>query len=468
MSKDKIVSKEILLPFILITSCFSLWGFANDITNPMVEAFSRIFKMDVSGGTWVQVVFYGGYGAMAFPAALFIKRFSYKAGILLGLGLYAAGALLFIPASGIGLYPPFLIAYFIMTCGLSFLETSANPYILSMGSEETATQRLNLAQAFNPIGSLSGMFVATVFIQARLDKRSASERSLLSPEDFEKLKLSDLNILSSPYITIGFVLILMFILIAIVKMPKKAEEDHSMNLFSTISRLLKIKRYREGVLAQTFYVGAQIMCWTFIVQYGQRVFMNQGIEPQALERGWLSFMNSLGFLNKDTASLIATGKAALTINAGDAAHVAQLYNILAMLIFLISRFVCTFLLKYINSGALLMVLSFGGIALSAGTILLNGMSGLYCLIGISACMSLMFPTIYGISLKGMGNDAKFGAAGLIMAIVGGTFLPKIQAAIIDLGSVASLPAVNASFILPLFCFAIIATFGYRTKKVFFK
>lgn len=429
-SNDKVIPREYLVPFILITSCFALWGFANDITNPMVEAFSRIFNMGVGGGTWVQVVFYGGYGAMAFPAAFFIKRFTYKAGILLGLGLYATGALLFIPASSIGLYYPFLIAYFVMTCGLSFLETSANPYILFMGADSTATQRLNFAQAFNPMGSLTGMFIAKTLIQARLDPRGAAERANLSPAEFDRIKMSDLEILSSPYIAIGAVILLVFLVILFVKMPRNDEADNKINFIGTIRNLWRVKRYREGVVAQLFYVGAQIMCWTFIVQYGQRIFVEQ-----------------------------------FGMSAGDAAQKAQTFNIVAMSIFLGSRFVCTFLLKYIQPGKLLMILALGGIALSGGTILLQNITGLYCLVGISACMSLMFPTIYGIALRGMGEDAKFGAAGLIMSIVGGTFLPKLQAYIIDMGTVFRLPAVNVSFIIPLLCFVIITIYGYRTIQI---
>ncbi len=428
--KDSVVPRNYILPFALITSCFALWGFANDVTNPMVEAFSRIFDMGVGGGTWVQVVFYGGYGVMAFPAAIFIRKFTYKAGILMGLGLYATGALLFIPASFIGLYYPFLIAYFVMTCGLSFLETSANPYILFMGPDSTATRRLNFAQAFNPMGSLTGMFVAKNLIQARLDPRGAEERALLLPEQFDLVKMKDLHTLSFPYIAIGGVIIFAFLVILFAKMPKNEESNHSLNFSAAIKHLSKVKRYREGVIAQLFYVGAQIMCWTFIVQYGQRIFEEQ-----------------------------------YGMSAGDAAQKAQLYNIIAMSIFLVSRFICTFLLKYIRPGKLLMILSLGGILLSVGTILLLNIFGLYCLVGISACMSLMFPTIYGIALRGMGEDAKFGAAGLIMSIIGGTFLPKIQAWIIDFGRIFSLPAVNFSFIMPLLCFIIIGIYGYRTYTV---
>jgi len=212
--KNLVIARNILVPFILITTCFALWGFANDITNPMVKAFSKIFGMSATGGTLVQVAFYGGYFTMAFPAAMFIRKFNYKAGILVGLGLYATGALLFIPANMSGIFAPFLIAYFVITCGLSFLETSANPYILSMGSEETATRRLNFAQAFNPMGSLLGMWVAMNFIQARLDPRDTNTRNLLSQEEFEAVKVHDLDILSSPYIIIGLIIIVMFIIIA--------------------------------------------------------------------------------------------------------------------------------------------------------------------------------------------------------------------------------------------------------------
>ena len=209
-----------IVPFIIVTSCFALWGFANDITNPMVKAFSKIFRMTVTEGTLVQVAFYGGYFAMAVPAALFIKRFSYKSGILTGLALYATGALAFIPARMTGSYYPFLCAYFVLTCGLSFLETSANPYILSMGDEKTSTRRLNLAQAFNPIGSLLGMFVAMNFIQARLHPMSSAERNSLDDETFNVIKDSDLSILVTPYVWIGVFILFVFLVMLLYKMPR--------------------------------------------------------------------------------------------------------------------------------------------------------------------------------------------------------------------------------------------------------
>ncbi|MBQ8652237.1 MAG: L-fucose:H+ symporter permease [Alistipes sp.] len=417
-----------LLPFILITSCFALWGFANDITNPMVKAFSKIFRMSVTDGALVQVAFYGGYFAMAFPAAMFIRRYSYKAGILMGLGLYAVGAFLFFPAKMTGSYYPFLLAYFILTCGLSFLETSANPYILSMGSEATATRRLNLAQAFNPMGSLLGMYVAMNFIQAKLNPLDTAGRATLGEVEFEAMKQADLQVLITPYLIIGAVITAMFLVIWLARMPKVQESSKQDGLLPTLKRIFAQKRYRNGVIAQFAYVGAQIMCWTFIIQYGTRVFMAEGMAEKAAE------------------------------------VLSQQYNIIAMVIFCSSRFICTYLLKYINPGRLLFFLAIAATVATAGVIAIDGRVGLYCLVAVSACMSLMFPTIYGIALEGMGEDAKFGAAGLIMAILGGSVLPPVQAMIIDQGTLMGWPAVNLSFILPLICFLVVMYYGWSTAK----
>ncbi len=428
-NNESILSKDgvsYLVPFILITSCFALWGFANDITNPMVKAFSKIFRMNVTEGTLVQVAFYGGYFAMAFPAAMFIRKYTYKAGILLGLGLYALGAFLFFPAKMTGSYYPFLLAYFILTCGLSFLETSSNPYILSMGTEETATRRLNLAQAFNPIGSLLGMYVAMNFIQAKLHPMDTEERMNLSPAEFEALKEADLSTLIAPYLTIGLVILVMLIVIRMTKMPRNGDQSKEINFIPTLKRIFSIHHYREGVIAQFFYVGAQIMCWTFIIQYGTHLFVSQGMEEKAAE------------------------------------VLSQKYNIIAMIIFCISRFICTFILRYLNPGLLLKILAIAGCFFTLCVIFLQNIWGMYSLVAVSACMSLMFPTIYGIALKGLGDDAKFGAAGLIMAILGGSVLPPVQASIIDMQTVFGMPAVNVSFVLPLICFIVIIIYGRRS------
>lgn len=412
-----------LLPFILVTCCFALWGFANDITNPMVKSFSKIFRMSVTDGALVQVAFYGGYFCMALPAALFIRRFSYKRGILMGLGLYAVGALLFIPAARIGSYYPFLIAYFILTCGLSFLETTANPFILSMGDPETATRRLNLAQSFNPIGSLCGMWVAMNFIQARLNPLSTAERAVLDDASFEAVKAADLSVVVKPYAAIGLVLVAIFILMLVSRMPARKEKSmEARALGPAFGRLLRNVRYREGVVAQFFYVGAQITCWTFIIQYGTHVLMGEGMAEQAAE------------------------------------VMSQKLNIVAMVLFCCSRFICTWLLKYFKPGRMMALFAACAAVLLLVVMLAGGRIGLYSLVGVSAFMSLMFPTIYGLALDKVGEDAELGSAGLIMAILGGSLLPPVQALFIDAGHVAF------SFVVPFVCFCIVLAYGLRCTK----
>ena len=410
----------------LITCCFALWGFANDVTTPMVKAFSKIFRMSVTEGAMVQVAFYLGYFVMAFPAALFIQRYSFKAGVMVGLSLFAIGSLLFLPARLMGVYFPFLLAYFILTCGLSFLETSCNPYIYCMGSEETATQRLNLAQAFNPIGNLTGMYVAMQFVQARMSPMTSAARRELPLDQFEIVKDHDLGVLILPYLFLGIVVVALLVAIRLKKMPKDGDIASNKSIGKAMRELIQIRNYREGVIAQFFYVGAQVTCWTFIIQYGTRIFMAEGMEEKAAE------------------------------------ILSQKYNIVAMVLFTLSRFICTFFLKYIDAGRLLSILAVvAGVAVS-GTVMFTDRSGLYCLVAVSGCMSLMFPTIYGIALKGVGDNVKFAGAGLIMAILGGSFFPPLQALIIDLGiSFVGLPATNLSFIIPLLCFVVVAIYGHR-------
>ena len=250
----------------------------------------------------------------------------------------------------------------------------------------------------------------------------------MSPEEFQTVKMHDLDVVSGPYAIIGIVIIVLFVIIAIARMPKNADKNHTISFFPTLKRIFSLPRYREGVIAQFFYVGAQIMCWTFIVHYGTRLFMSQGMGEQ------------------------------------DAEVLSQQYNIVAMAIFIICRFISTFLMKFVRPGRLLMLFAIGGFMLVLGVIFFQSIIGLYCLVGVSAFMSLMFPTIYGIALRGLGEDAKFGAAGLIMAILGGSVMPPLQGAIIKQGTLFSMPAENVSFIIPLICFVIITIYGFRTRN----
>ncbi len=431
-SKIPVVSKAVIVPFILITSLFALWGFANDITNPMVSAFKKILELSNTQASWVQAAFYGGYFTMALPAAYVAKKYSYKTGILVGLALFATGALLFYPAAANENYMFFLVALYVLTFGLAFLETTANPFIMDMGAEETATQRLNLAQAFNPVGALTGLFVAQTFILAALqsddiDTEGNPIYETLTGAAKAAVKTSDLEAVRNPYVALGIFIIVVFVIIFFSKMPEKKKDKNAADMWSSIQRIFKKERFVGGVVAQMFYVGAQIMCWTYIYQYAE----------------------NLGIANSDAVN----------------------YAYAALVIFLLARFLFTYLMKFINAGKLLMLLSLLAVIFCLGTIFIQGMGGLYSLVLVSFCMSLMFPTIYGIALTGLGDDAKPASAFLVMAIVGGAFMPVLQGMILDMGgsayndtTIMGVPEVNFSFILPLACFLVVALYGYRTLK----
>ena len=426
-----IVAKAVLVPFILITSLFALWGFANDITNPMVSAFKKVLELDNFQASLVQLAFYGGYFTMALPAAIFINRYSYKKGILLGLALYATGALLFYPAAAYEAFGYFLAALYILTFGLAFLETTANPYILSMGAEKTATQRLNLAQAFNPIGALGGLIVAQHFILGTLrsddlDESGGSIYETLDESAKAVIRTADLQVIRNPYVLLGLMVIVFFVLILIVKMPRN-KVDNKVSVKSSIKRLFGSKKFIGGVVAQAFYVGAQIMCWTYLYQYAESI----GIDNQT----------------------------------------AVNYGISALVVFLIGRWIGTALLKYINSGKLMLYFSIGALLCTLTTIFVPGHVGLFALVGISFFMSIMFPTIYGMALEGQGEDSKFGSAFLVMAIVGGALMPTLQGLVLDMGGkgytdikILGVPEVNFSFVLPALCFMVTGYYGFRCYK----
>ena len=411
--KKPLVSKKYLFTFILITSLFALWGFANDITNPMVAAFQTVMELSAAKASLIQFAFYGGYATMAIPAALFIRRYSYKSGILLGLALYAIGAFLFIPAAQWQEFSFFCVSLYILTFGLAFLETTANPFILSLGDKETSTRRLNLAQAFNPVGSLSGMAVASFIVLPQLlsDQRDAAGKiifPLLSDAEKASIRLHDLAVIRNPYVAIGLVVVAVLVIIALTKMPKtESEEKKAAGETHTVKETLSNLWHNS------------IMVWTFIIQYAD----NLGI-------------------NKATA---------------------QMYNIVAMSLNLSGRFIGTFIMRYVNTRRLLMLFGIGASICTLGAICIEGMWGLYSLVAISLFMSIMFPSIYGIALENVDSkDTHLGAAFLVMAIVGGALMPPLQGMMIDQGTIWGMPAVNMSFILPLACFLIIIVYGYRS------
>ncbi|MFW2377860.1 L-fucose:H+ symporter permease [Cellulophaga baltica] len=426
--KPVVVSKKILVPFILVTSLFALWGFANAVTDPMVQAFKKVLELSNSQAAWVQMAFYGGYFCMALPAAMFMRKYSYKTGILIGLGLYAVGALLFYPAAITEQFWFFCLGLYVLTFGLAFLETAANPYILAMGDKRTATQRLNLAQAFNPIGLIAGLFVAQQFVLKNLQSDDIADFSALEEASKVLIRTSDLLVIRNPYVILGLVLLGIFVLFVMNKMPQSKDEGAMPSIGKTFSTLLKNKKYALGVLAQIVYVGAQIMCWTYIYQYAE------AIQISAVTAGY--------------------------------------YQMAAFILFTVGRAIGTYLLRFTSAGKLLMLFSLFAIACAAGVMFIEGVLGLYFLVAISFFMSLMFPTIYGIALEDLTEEqSKVGSAGLIMAIVGGALMPKAQGMIIDYGGngvadlqILGVAEVNFSFILPLLCFIYIAWYGRHIFK----
>lgn len=388
-TNDPIVPKANLIPFILLVSCFVLWGLLNNMTDNLVPAFGKIFSLSNSHSTLVQVAFYGSYAVLAIPAAIIIKKFSYKTGVLVGLGFYAIGALGYVPASLMQNYELFLVSIFILAGGLSILETSCNPYVIAMGSPSTAVRRLNLAQMFNPMGSLTGLFLGKYVILKQLHSSSAAERANMDSTTLDSIQTSELFWLSLPYVFLVLVAVTIFILILKRKMPEGADTEHTPHVLESIKRLLSRPRYYMGVIAQFFYVGVQITVWTFTIKYIMAVF------PA---------------LKEDEAAM---------------------YGIFAIVLFILARMVCTAIMIIFNPASMMALFAVGGILCTLGAIYMEGMIGVWCLVAISGCMSLMFPTIYGIALRDLGHEVKFGASGLIMAILGGALITQVHGWLID-------------------------------------
>ncbi len=411
------MTKTPLLPFILVTSLFLMWGLANNMTDTLLAAFKKIMSMTDFQTSWIQVAFYGSYFCLAIPAALFIKRFTYKAGVLLGLGLFIIGAVLFYPASKTMLYGHFLAALFILAGGLSILETTANPYILAMGPQESATRRLNLAQSFNPIGSIIGVILSKFFILSNLNTADASARASMSSADLQLVQSEELSAVMGPYVGVAGFLAALWITIMVVRMPRASDVGSDIQIGAALRRLLSSKHYVLGVVAQFFYVGAQICVWSFTIRY---------------------VMQELG-LNEDDAAT---------------------YYLTALVLFTLSRFICTWLMKFVAPGKLLTIMALMAMLFTAIVIVGGGMVGVVALVSISGCMSLMFPTIFGLASAGLEGDRKIGGSGLIMAILGGAVLTMIMGQVSDASG-----SIKLAFIVPLLCFLIITFYGYQTQRI---
>jgi FHS family L-fucose permease-like MFS transporter len=417
MSKTKLVTKEYIFPFILITTMFFMWGLANNMTDTLLAAFKKIMSMSDFQTSWIQLAFYGSYFCLALPAAIFIRRFQYKSGILLGLGMFILGSLLFYPASQTMLYGHFLVALFVLAGGLSVLETTANPYILVMGTEETAVRRLNLAQSFNPIGSIMGVVLSKIFILDSLNAASDIERAGFSADKLMLIQEQELSAVMGPYVGVAGLLLVIWLAILIRKMPKGVDSGLQPPVTASFKRLLANRNYVTGVIAQFFYVGAQIGTWSYTIRYVMQE---------------------------------------LDMNESEASN----YYLAALVLFTASRFAFTGLMSRFSARKLLGVSALIAVVCVGVVILGQGIIGVMALILISGCMSLMFPTIFGLASAGTGADHKLAGSGLIMAILGGAVLTAIQGQVSD-----ATGDIRLSFLVPMACFAVVAFYGFKSKAL---
>ena len=464
MEKQRIIPKGIVWPFILLTSLFFAWAVPNNLTDTMLAAFKRIMSLSDSKTAWIQVACYFlGYGCFALPGALFIKRFTYKSGVMLGLGLYALGAFMFYPAMltsegniNIG-FLMFLFAIVILFAGLSILETSTNSYVCAIGPEGTATQRLNFAQSFNPFGAISGVVISQVFILSQLNTMSAAERASIPAKELVKIQGAELNAVTMTYIAVGLVMAVLLLMIFFTRMPNLKEDDKNIDFAGTFRRLMKNKNYVWGVIAQFFYVGAQIAVWSFIIRYVMQQLQFDSIIAQLGE-------------NASAADIIAKLRTVEPIAAGfysfcewvgldsllprTPEQAGATYYIMSLILFVVARFVCTGLMRFIKPRNLLTVLALLAVICCLLAIYNDGYAGVYALMGISACMSLMFPTIYGLGIRGLKDDTKIGGAGMVMAIAGAAVLTQIQGIVSD-----QVGSIKFAYWVPAIAFLVIAYFG---------
>ena len=470
---NRIVPKGIVWPFALLTCLFFAWAVPNNLTDTMLAVFKRIMSFSDSKTAWIQVVCYLlGYGCFAVPGAIFIKKYSYKSGVMLGLGLYALGTFLFMPASRIALvnnnfgYIMFLFAILVLFAGLSILETSTNSYVCAIGPEKTATRRLNFAQSFNPFGAITGVVISQIFILSQLHTMTAAERATISDAELAAVKSAELNSVTTTYVILGCVMLVILLAIALTKMPK-LKEGGEMDIKGSFKRLIHNKNYVWGVVAQFFDIGAQIAVWSYVIRYAMHNLHFDAV-ISSLGAGATSdqIIGALRHVEPVAGGFYsvceAVGLDALLPRTAEQAGAT--YYIMSLILFVLSRFLCTWLMKWFKPRKMLATVAALGVLCCLGTVFGKGFFGVYCLMGISGCLSLMFPTIYGFGIKGLGEDTKLGGSGMVMAIAGASVLTQIEGILSDQsGSIAN------AYIVPAVAFAVIlyyaAVFCKKQEKL---
>ena len=468
--QQRIIPRGIIWPFILLTSLFFAWAVPNNLTDTMLAAFKRIMSMSDSKTAWIQVVCYLlGYGFCAVPGALFIKKYTYKSGVLLGLSLYILGAFLFYPAKLCLQVNPelsfsmYLFAIFILFAGLSVLETSTNSYVCAIGPEETATQRLNFAQSFNPFGAITGVVISQVFVLSQLNLFTASERAALPADELMAIQGQELSAVTTTYVAVGAVMLFIFLAILFTKMPSLKEGSQKLDFADTFRRLMKNKNYVWGVVAQFFYVGAQIAVWSFVIRYAmQQLQLDSVVASLGTNASSAEVINVLRSVEPIAAGFynICEAVGLNDLLPRTAEQAGATYYIMSLILFVIMRFVCTALMRYIRPRKLLTVLALIAVVCCIITVYSKGVVGVYTLMCVSGCMSLMFPTIYGMGIAGLGDDTKIGGSGMVMAIAGAAVLTQIQGIVSDMSSIA------LAYWIPAIAFAIIAYYSIVVCKRF--
>ncbi len=470
MKHQPIIPGNIVLPFALLTTLFFAWALPNNLTDTMLAAFKRIMSLSDSKTAWIQVVCYLlGYGCFAIPGAIFIKKYSYKSGVMLGLGSYAVGTFMFYPAllsAEISMELSFilyLLAILILFAGLSILETSTNSYVCAIGPEETAIPRLNFAQSFNPFGSIFGVVISQVFILSQLNTMSAMDRASLPEEELARIQGLELSAVTTTYIIVGLVMLLLLLSIRLTKMPNLKEEDKALNIKATFGRLSRNKNYMGGIIAQFFNIGAQIAVWSFIIRYAMQ------------QLNFDSYIAALGE-GATTESIIATLRGVEPIAAGfyticeklgldvllprTAEQAGATYYIMSLVLFVLGRFICTYMMRYFSPRSILVFMATLGAVCCVVTVYAEGALGVYALMAISGCMSLTFPTIYGMGIQGLGEDTKMGGAGMVMAIAGAAVLTQIQGIVSD-----QVGSIELAYWVPAFAFMVVASYGLLSNRL---